>query len=374
VRKLVKTNDITVSSNPVSMGLSELSKAIYVAGEADGVITVIDAQSLEIMTRMKAKPGLRSIRFSPDGRYGFAVNTKENTVNIFDAASNRMLHDVKVGRAPDQIIFSNIFAFVRSLGTEIVAMIRLSTLDKDVEITDFPGGQKTPESASPPVRADSMVLAPEGNAVIVANPADKVLYYYTEGMAAPMGDFQNYKREPRGVVIVDRSLRETHAGIYTSTIKLPAGGNYDVAFLADSPRVTHCFQAVAANNPLLKEERKVALRIEHQNKEMKFPVGQNFPLRFKLIETKTDKPKADLEDVRVLTFAPGSVQRRDLAKSLGGGVYEVILSVPQSGFYMVFVETPSMRVKYRDLPYVTLQAVEERIAPAAVQSNAAAKP
>ena len=53
-----------------------------------------------------------------------------------------------------------------------------------------------PEKGSAPIRADSMVLAPEGNSVIVANPADKVLYYYTEGMAAPMGDFQNYQREP----------------------------------------------------------------------------------------------------------------------------------------------------------------------------------
>jgi YVTN family beta-propeller protein len=376
VRKLAKINDVKVSSNPGSMALSELSKGIYVTSESEGTITVIDVQSQQILARMKAKPGLRSIRFAPDGRYGFGINTRENTINIFDAASNRMLHEVGVGKAPDQIIFSDIFAFVRSLGTESVAMIRLSTLGKDVEITEFPGGQIAPGKASPPVRADSMVLAPEGNAVIVANPGDKILYYYTEGMAAPMGDFQNYRREPKGVLIVDRSLRETQAGIYTTTVKLPASGSYDVAILADSPRVTHCFEAVAETNPLLKEEPKVALRIEHQIKEMKFPVGQNFPLRFKLIETKTNKPKADLEDVRVLTFAPGTVQQRDLAKSLGDGVYEITLNVPQAGFYMVFVESASMRVKFRDLPYVTLQAVEERIAPASasVQPGAAGKP
>ena len=32
--------------------------------------------------------------------------------------------------------------------------------------------------------------------MIVANPADKMIYYYTEGMAAPMGSFQNYRRVP----------------------------------------------------------------------------------------------------------------------------------------------------------------------------------
>src|SRR6185295_7119634 len=80
VRKLVQINNIKISPNPVSMALSELSKAIYVASETEGTITVINEQSGQIVTRMKAKPGLRSIRFQPGGRYGFAINTQENTV------------------------------------------------------------------------------------------------------------------------------------------------------------------------------------------------------------------------------------------------------------------------------------------------------
>jgi YVTN family beta-propeller protein len=375
VRKLVKTGDLKASRNPVSMARSELSKMTYVASETEGTIAVVDEQSQQVLARMKAKPGVRSIRFAPGGRYGFAVNTKENTVNIFDAASNRMLHEVKVGKAPDQIIFSNTFAFVRSLGTESVAMIRLATLATDVEITEFPGGQMSPEKASAPVRADSIVLAPEGNAVILANPADKVLYYYTEGMAAPMGNFQNYRREPRAVLVVDRSLRETNPGLYSTTVKFPASGKYDVAFLTDSPRIAHCFEAAAEPNPLLKEERQVALRIEHQIKEMKLPVGQNFPLRFKLIETATNKSRADLKDVRVLTFvASGTWQRRDIAKSLGDGIYEINLNLPQSGVYLVFVESASMGVRYQDLPQLVLQATAEKTLPASGQANAARKP
>src|SRR4029078_6888875 len=215
---------------------------------------------------------------------------------------NRMLHEVKVGKAPDQIIFSNTFAFIRSLETESVNMIRLATIGTEIDITEFPGGQEIPATASSPIRADSIVLAPEGNAVILANPADKVLYYYTEGMAAPMGNFQNYRREPVAVLIVDRSLRQTTPGVYSTTVKLPASGNYDVAFLTDSPRISHCFEATADPNPRLKEGSPAALRIEPQLKEMSVSVGQNFPLRFKLIETSTNKVKDDLEDVRVLTF------------------------------------------------------------------------
>ena len=359
IRKLEKAVDVKVGPGPVSMALSDLSKALYVASEIDGTVTVIEQQSHQVLARMKTKPGARSIRFAPGGRYGFVLNTKQSIVNIFDAASNRMLHEVNVGKSPDQIMFSDTFAFVRSLDTENVEMLRLGTIGKEVDITEFPGGQAAPGQGSTPVRADSIVLAPEGNSVIVANPVDRVLYYYSEGMAAPMGNFQNYRREPLAVLVVDRSLREIKPGVYSTTIKLPASGRYDVAFLNDSPRVSHCFELTAEANPGLKEKPAVALRIEHQMKELKFAVGQEFTFRFKLIETATGNPKSDLKDVRVLTFlSPGVWQRRDIAKSIGDGVYELKINVPQTGVYMVFVESSSMGVRYVDLPYLMLHATE----------------
>ena len=359
IRKLEKLADVKVGEGPVSLALSDLSKALYVANIGDGTVTVIEAQNHQVLARMKTKPGARSVRFAPGGRYGFVLNTKESSVTVFDAASNRLLHEVNTGKSPDQIIFSDTFAFVRSLETENVEMLRLGTIGKEVDITEFPGGQGAPGQGSPPVRADSIVLAPEGNAVIVANPVDKVLYYYSEGMAAPMGNFQNYRREPLAVLIVDRSLREIQPGIYSTTIKLPASGNYDVAFLNDSPRVAHCFEISAEANPSLKEKPMVALSIEHQVKERNLPAGKDFIFRFKLIDTATGNPKSDLKDVRVLTFlSPGTWQRRDIATSVGDGVYELKINVPETGVYMLFVESSSMGVRFTDLPYLMLHATE----------------
>ena len=360
VQKLEKIKDLEVGPSLVSLALSELSKAVYAVSEDDGSIAVIDTQG-KVITRMKAKPGSRLVRFAPGGRYGFVLNTNESTVSVFDAASNRMLHEVKVGKAPDQVIFTDTFAFIRSLETEIVEMIRLSTIGTEIDISEFPGGQGLPGKGSTPVQANSIVPAPEGNSVIVANPVDKMLYYYSEGMAAPMGNFQNYRREPLAAMIVDRSLRETTPGVYSTTVKLPASGNYDVAFLTDAPRIAHCFETAADPNPLLKEERTIALRIEHLAKDLQLPINQNYSLRFKLIETKTDKAKDNLDDVQVLTFsAPNNFQRRDIAKSVGNGMYEVKLNVPEAGVYMVFVQSGSMGVSYKDLPYLMLHAVEEK--------------
>src|SRR6185503_20448874 len=120
------------------------------------------------------------------------------------------------------------------------SMVRLSTLSGQPDIAKLPGGQNAPEEAPADASiADVMVPAPEGNSILLANPADAIIYYYSEGMAAPMGSFQNYRRQPRAVMVVDRSLRETTAGVYTTTTKLPKSGVYDVAFLLDSPRITH---------------------------------------------------------------------------------------------------------------------------------------
>jgi hypothetical protein len=160
-------------------------------------------------------------------------------------------------------------------------------------------------------------------------------------------------------MVVDRSLREIKPGVYSTTIKLPSSGRYDVAFLNDSPRVSHCFEISAEANSALKEKAPVALQIEHQVKQMKLAVGQEFTFRFKLIETATGQGKSDLKDVRVLTFlSPGIWQRRDIATSVGDGVYELKINVPQTGVYMLFVESSSMGVRFIDLPYLMLQATE----------------
>ena len=225
------------------------------------------------------------------------------------------------------------------------------------DISKFPSGQNAPEAASIDASlADIIVPAPEGNSVLVANPADRIIYYYSEGMAAPMGSFQNYRRKPRAVTVVDRSLRETTSGVYSTTTKLPKSGVYDVAFLLDSPRVTHCFSAEAKPNPDVPREKKIALRIEYLHKDQQLRVAENFKLRFKLVDTTTLRAKSDVKDVRVLTMlSSGTWQKRDFARSVGDGVYELDLKVPQRGVYFVFVGSSSQGVSFRQLPSLTLQ-------------------
>ena len=369
VQKLAKLKDLSIGGPITSVTFSPLGNAVYVVNSAQGSITVVDTRSREIATRIQAKPGINNLRFAPGGRWGFMPNATENAIYVFDASTNRLAHTIGVEKGPDQVTFTDTFAYVRSTGSTEVSMIRLSTLEGQPDIVKFPGGQNAPDEASVGASvADVMVPAPEGNSVLLANPADRVIYYYSEGMAAPMGSFQNYRRKPRAVMVVDRSLRETTAGVYTTTTKLPKSGVYDVAFLLDSPRVTHCFSVEAKPNPDVPREKQIAVRIEYLDKDKQPRAGENYKLRFKLIDTATLKAKSDLKDVHVLTMlSSGTWQKRDFARAAGDGVYELDIRVPQTGVYFVFVESKSQGVSFRQLPSLTLQTA------AATATNTAEK-
>ena len=362
VPKLKKHKDVKTGGVASSLAFSPLSKALYVTDEVDGSVAVIDAASHKLLAKIAAKPGLKTVRFSPDGRWGFVANTAQSIVHIFDASTNQLVHEQPVGEAPDQFAFSDTFAYVRSLGSEQVSAIRLATVGKQLDVVKFPGGQLAPGTSKVfAASADAFVPAPEPGAVLLTNPADKMIYYYSEGMAAPMGNFQNYRRVPRAVKVVDRSLREEARGVYSTTARLPKEGMYNVSLLLDSPRVVHCFEAVAKSNPAIKSEQKTALRIEYLNKDLSFTPGADYKFRFRLTDTETKQPKSVLKDVGVLAFLPpGSWQQRQIATPLGDGVYEITLNVPETGVYLVFVESPSQRVQYRQLPYVTLHANASR--------------
>jgi YVTN family beta-propeller protein len=362
VPKLKKRKDVKTGAVASSLAFSPLSKALYVTDEVDGTIAVVDAANHKVLAKIAAKPGLKTLRFSPDGRWGFVANTAESVVHIFDSSTNKLIHEQPVGEAPDQFTFSNNFAYVRSLGSEQVSAIRLASVGKQLDIVKFPGGQLAPGMSKVyAASADAFVPAPESGSVLLANPADKMIYYYTEGMAAPMGDFQNYRRVPRAVKVVDRSLREEARGVYSTTARMPKEGVYNVSLLLDSPRVVHCFEATAKSNPAIKSDEKASLRIDYLNKELSLTAGEDYKFRFRLTDAQTKQPKKVLKDVGVLTFLPpGNWQQRQMATPVGDGVYEITLNVPETGVYLVFVESPSQRVQYRQLPYVTLHANASR--------------
>lgn len=362
IRKLAKLVDLNIGSRPAGVAFSSLSQAIYIANEGSGEVVVVDAVRHNVLTRMRTEPGLQGLRFMPGGRFGFVLNNAKNTVSIFDVSTNKFLHSVAVGPSPNQITFTTDFAYVRSNDSEFVTMINLTKLSREneVAISRFPSGQKAPRDSPNTSFADTIILAPEPGAVLAANPADKMIYFYTEGMAAPMGSFQNYKREPRAILVLDNSLRETAPGLYSTTIKLPKKGDYNVPLLLNSPRVINCFQMTVDENPALPKEEIVPIKVDLVSPQVQLKVGEKYQVRLKVVDAASNKMRSDLKDLGVLIFlAPGIWQQRDLAKLNNEGLYEMTFQPPQAGLYYVYVQVPSLGVKYNSIFPFQLHATKD---------------
>lgn len=366
--RLARVGDVALGVPPTSIAFSPLARAVYVASEETGAVVAIGGENPgetpQVLARMEAEPGLGQIRFAPGGRLAFVVNPRTDRIHIVDAALNRIVQNGSVLDEPDQVTFTDYLAYVRHRGSEIVMMIPLDEVGvegKPMPVVDFPGGQHRLGAWKRPSPADSIVRAPGANAVLVANPADKAIYFYKEGMAAPMGSFRNYSREPRALLVIDRSLKERKPGSYETVARLPGPGRYQVAFFLDSPRAIHCFPLTVAADPAEEERRarQLPAKVEpllDTGREVR--AGEKVRLRFRLSDPRTGQPKDGLQDVEVLLYTSASHRQwREAARPVGEGVYEAEVTPPIPGSYHVAVSSPSMSLPFHLSPRVILRVV-----------------
>lgn len=369
-QRLATVRDLAVGGRPISLALSSKAQALYVADQQSGRVTVIDVARKEPIATLMAEPGLVSVRFEPAGRYAFLVNPEKDTVAIADSASHRLVQTADVNDRPDQVSFTGELAYVRHAGSEEVLMIPLRSIGKEgqpVPVVDFPGGQRPFGEVSRPALAPGIVPSAEPHTVLVANPGDRMIYFYKEGMAAPMGSFKNYRREPRAVLVVDRSLRELGPGQYRTTVRLGKAGTYDLAFLLDSPKVVECFRFQVAANPELEKKRLAQLgaKVEWVEPQTRARAGDMIKVRFRLFDPQSGEPRPGRDDVRVQAFlVPGTWATRLEAVSGEDGVYQVEFPVAEPGAYVVQVEAPSLQLWINRSPAlsVIVQGAQERIA------------
>jgi DNA-binding beta-propeller fold protein YncE len=350
-----KVKDLAIGPTPISVAWSSLSQKIYVAEAKEGRIAVIDPATLEVATRIKARPGLGPVRFSEDGRWGFAVNSVEHVVHVVDASQDRLAHSVRVAGKPYQVTLMRGFAYVRLLDSPKVQMINLLSLGKAEApiVTAFPAGERAPQAAGELSLADAITPAATDAAVFVNSPAEGLTFFYMEGMNAPMGSFSSYGHRTRAVAVVDRSVKELSPGVYGGTVRTPAAGRYDVAFLLDNPRVLHCFPAEALENPALATASSV-LTVEYLGTPQAIPAGSALDLRLRLTDGK-GQLRSGLRDVQVTYYQPpGSGRAQVVAREVGDGVYEARLTPSVPGAWYVQVTVPSLDGKPDTIPFRSL--------------------
>ena len=359
--KLLKVADIPAGKTPVPVAYSRASRLVYVAAMAGEAVSVIDPAKQQVVKSIPVKRGTVALRFDPTGRFGFAVNQVENSVAVIDAATGEVVGTVQVVKGPDQVTFTDSYAYVRGTGSEKFSLVELSGVAKGrFTAVDVLAGQKPPGALpGETVVSDMIAVTPEGNAAMIANTPDAMVYYYVEGMMAPMGTLSNYKRRPYAAMILDRSLSEAAPGVYTVPVRLEGAGRFDVSVLTDQPRVAHCFQMEVAPSPGGETKAggvSVAAVALFDGKQLK--AGEPAALRFRLKDSATGQPLKGLTDVQVLAFEPPGIwQQRQWARQVGEGEYEVTQTFPRPGLYKVMLRIGSRGVTFADLPAASVPVV-----------------
>jgi YVTN family beta-propeller protein len=350
---------------PSAIALSPLARAAYIASAADGTVTILDTEHDTVGATLTAEKGLGEIRFAPGGRYAVLLNPDKDLVHILDAAAQRIVQTGKVEREPDQVVFSDTIAYIRHRGSENVLMIPLGKIGEEgqpLPVGDFPGGRAAFGSGIKPSVADGFVQVPGMSAMLIANPADRTIYFYKEGMAAPMGELENRPRAPRAVLAIDRSLREKSPGVYETTAVLPRAGQFDLAFFLPAPRLVHCF-------PLRVEPKSGATAAPIRQVAIE-PLLDGLPgghltagvpavLRARLTDRATGQPISGVSDLNVALVATGTNwSLHQAATARADGVYELPFQVPATGVYYVYFTSPSLGLVIQGKPTLVLAAAK----------------
>ncbi|MBH3429873.1 cytochrome D1 domain-containing protein [Pseudomonas alkylphenolica] len=358
--RLVKT--LKVGPHPLSVAYSALSQAVYVADGREGSISVIDARSHELRHKIQGQQGLGPMRFSSDGRFGIVLNTLESQALVIDASTDQLIHSLPVAAEPYQLTFTKAYAYVRGLASPKVTMINLSSLGEGHQpiVQGFEAGPAAPRQAGDLPLAQGLTVARDDNSVFVVNPVDNTTYFYAEGMNAPMSGYANRGHNARAALVIDRSLREVSPGVYSSTIKLPAAGTFDVAFLLNQPQIIHCFSTEVAASPTAKHRQTP--QVEFMLDPKMVLEGSTYTARFRIVEGN-GSPRNGIKDLNVRYFlAPSSQPRDSRVHEVGDGVYEAQLELAQAGAWYVHVQAPSLGTAFAEKNYTSL-----RVLPATAQ-------
>ncbi|MGC7838961.1 YncE family protein [Pseudomonas wayambapalatensis] len=359
--RLLKT--LEVGPHPLSVSYSALSQAVYVVDGQEGTVRVIDARSHQLRHTVKAEQGLGPMRFSGDGRYGIVLNTLENQALVIDASTDTLIHRIPVAAEPYQLTFTKGYAYVRGLASPKVSMINLSSLGEGRTpiVQGFEAGPAAPRQAGDLPLAQGVSVSRDDNSVFVVNPVDNTTYFYAEGMNAPMSGYNNRGHQARAAMVIDRSLRELAPGVYGSTVKMPAAGTFDVAFLLNQPQIIHCFSTEVAALP--QASRRKGVHAEFIGTDQPHLQGRPFIARVRILG-HDGTPRVGLSDLSLRYFlAPSSLPRSVPFQDMGEGVYQASLQLGEAGAWYLHVQSPTLGRRFAEENYTSL-----RVLPAAAST------
>lgn len=329
-----------LGGQPIGLLSLDALGQVWAIDGAQGVIHRLDTRGAQI-DRIVAEPGLGPAKLAPDGRHVLIVNPSQHRLEIVDTATAQVIKQVTVSGRPYDIMFSELYAYVRTLDIEQVAMFPLARLPV-VDMQYLPVGSSAVSAMPELPIASAMTPTFERNGAFFVVPSERTLYHYMEGMNAPDSSVRAFGHTPMAVTIVQRGLREVARGRYATSFRFPSAGKLVLALAAEAPRIREC---IGMEVGVPKRDRPPGLRIDWLGGEsVAASVGEPVELRFRVSNADRSPIEAthDAELVaRVVSGGGGHAERWSVQRIDGSDEYRIRGALAQPGGYYVHVESQS---------------------------------
>jgi len=338
-----RATTVEVPGTPVASAWSVAAQRLVVLAINAGTLSLVEPGSGKV-ERIALEPGAQTLGLFDEGRYALVLNGTANRLSLIDLATARRVDELQIPGYPDHLGFSRDFAYVRSQGTADMQLVNLGEARRGKLVTvSVPMGRGAPaEMAQSQNVASPMAAAPEGNGMLVANPADAMIYRYVEGMMVPVGSFSNYRRPMRGLLVLDSSLVERRPGRFEAATRVERSGRYDVVVRNLQPSITRCFVLDLQGVPAAPQEHPSATpKLQAVHASTADVAQVEFALR------DAAGKALDTGDVTLLAVQlQGPWQGRSAAIPLGEGRYRAELRGLRDGRFELLVRAPALGTGY----------------------------
>lgn len=315
---------------------------------ADGRIFLVDETHHRVLEQQRRPARIAAVALDPSGRFLFVLEPEGPVVSIVDTATGRWFEPVEAPATPVRVEFSDRFAYVMLRGRADVLLVDLPSLaaSSSPVVAKMVLGQRPLVADEPAAPAPLLAMLPRGDGVLAAHFGDSALHQIMEGMTAPVGSSPSYPWAPRGLLVVDRALREVAPGAHRTRVRLPRPGTWDLAFLVpSSPRIVSCFSVEVTElvvNPV--ERSPLVARVEAEPRTA--APGAPVRLRVHVAERGSGAPVDGITDLTIVAVAGPRQSARGAAVAVGGGWYQAELRLPSAGRWEARVGSASMGIPF----------------------------
>lgn len=331
---------LALPAAPTAAAWSALSQRWLVAS-ADARLRLIDPRDPDAPPVLALDSPVTALATFDAGRYAIAAMPGASAAAVIDVATATVLQTVATVPQVGEIGFSETFAYLHSAPGAQASLLLLAEARKGaakpVSITTGNPAPDVPAAAAAaaagdPAMVQTMIRAPDGMSMLIANRHDGHIYQYAEGMMAPVGSFSNYRRSANALVLLDHGFESLGVGRYRATMRHTRGGPHELVLSGVQPRFAEC-QALALPEVADRHRELLAARPNARLVQVESALdGRTIAVEVSLEDPTSAAPMAAVTDLMLLAFDKRSGwQRRVLLVESSPGRYSASLPLPATG-------------------------------------------